>query len=158
MLLDEQFDVQFAFLDISQTHPYYLFAPGQPGVAYGTAQAQRIKGKGIPARGTALQLDERRALLHLAGPKDVKTDAHGLPQPLLIELHVDSDFSDLTYLVRQVLHFTHMSWRTFFLATAPITILYSQRIADLLGHLNAVSDWSGGVTVLNTLRGRRWFL
>jgi hypothetical protein len=158
VLLDEQFDVQFAFLDISQSHPYYLFAPNQPGVAYGRVQAQRVKGKGIPARGTALQLDERRALLHLAGPKDVKTDAHGLPQPLLIELHGDSDFSDLTYLVRQVLHFTHMSWRTFFLATAPITILYSQRIADLLGHLNAVSDWSGSVPVLNTLRGRRWFL
>ena len=157
-LLEEEFDVKFAFLDISHAHPYYLFAPRQPGDEYGPQRARRRRGQGVPKRGTALQLDERRALLHLTGPKEVKKDSHGLPQPLLIELHHDSDFSDMTYLVRQVLHFSHMSWRTFFLATEPITVLYSHRIADLLGHLNAVSDWRNSVGVLNTLRGRRWFL
>lgn len=157
-LLDAQFNVTFAFVDISPFHPYYLFAPNQSGTAYGSRQARRVKGKGLPSRGTALQLDERRALLHLTGPKEVKTGSHGLPQPLLLELHSESDFSDLTYLVRQVLHFSHMSWRTFFLATVPITILYPQRIADLLGHLTAVSDWRNHVGGLHMLRGRRWFL
>lgn len=157
-LLDEQLDVKFAFLDISQFHPYYLFALSQQGVTYGSGRSRRSKGRGFPARGTALQLDERRALLHLTGPKDVKTSAHGLPQPLLLELHSDSDFIDMTYLVRQVFHFSHMSWRTFLPATSPITILYSQRIADLLGHLNAVKDWHGSTGIFHTMRGRRWFL
>lgn len=157
-LLEARFDVKFAFLDISQFHPYLLFAPNQLGEEYGSGRQRRRKGKGFPRRGTALQLDDRRALIQLAGPKEVKHNGHGLPRPLLLELHGDSDFTDLTYLVRQVFHFSHMSWRTFFLATEPITVLYSQRIAHLLGHLNAVSDWRNSIGALNTLRGRRWFL
>ena len=157
-LLDEQFDVKFAFLDLSPAHPYYLFDPTQPGVTYGQGRQRQLKGEGVPARGICLQLDDRRALLQLTGSKEVKMAAHGLPQPLLVELHSDSDFADLTYLVRQIYHFTYMSWRTFFLATAPVTITYSQRIADLLGHLNAVRDWTSASLALNSLRGRRWFL
>ena len=50
----------------------------------------------------------------------MKTDYQGLPQPLLIELHPESDFTDLTYLVRQVFHFSYLSWRSFFPAIEPV--------------------------------------
>ena len=81
-----------------------------------------------------------------------------MPRPLLLELHPDSDFSDLTYLVRQAFHFSFMSWRSFFPSHEPATILYSRWIANMLGNLRAVPDWDG--TALNLMRDRRamWFL
>ena len=103
-------------------------------------------------------LGSRMALLQLVGAKEVKTWEQGLPRPLLLELHPDSDFADLTYLVRQVFHFSFMSWRSFFPSHEPVTILYSRWIANLLGNLKAVPDWDG--TGLGHMRDRRamWFL
>jgi hypothetical protein len=70
----------------------------------------------------------------------------------------DSDFSDLTYLVRQVFHFSFMSWRSFFPSDEPVTILYSRLIANLLANLRGVPGWDG--STLAHLRDRRamWFL
>jgi hypothetical protein len=157
-LVADTFQVEFAFLDISWTHPYHIFDPGQSGVSYWSNNRKRIKGQGVPPRGLCLQLDRRRALLHLTGPQDVKTADQGLPQPLLVELHSDSDFTDLPYLLRQIYHFTYMSWRSFFPATEPVTILYSRQIAKLLGNLRAVNGWNSTVLTMGALRGRRWFL
>jgi hypothetical protein len=100
----------------------------------------------------------RTALLQLVGAREVKTWDQGMPRPLLLELHPDSDFSDLTYLVRQVFHFSFMSWRSFFPSREPVTILYSRWIANLLGNLRAVPGWD--VSALAQMRDRRamWFL
>ncbi len=157
-LIDSRFVVEFAFLDISEQHLYHIFDNSQQGVPYWVNKRKFFKGKGLPERGLCLQLDDRRGLLHLTGPKEVKTDAQGLPKPLLVELHRDSDFTDMTYLLRQIYHFTFMSWRSFFPATQPVTIKYSQLIANLLGHLNLVKDWNSTVLSVGSLRGRRWFL
>jgi hypothetical protein len=157
-LIDLKYEVEFAFLDISEEHLYHLFDPNQQGAPYWKNGRQFLKGKGVPERGICLQLDERRALLHLTGAKDLKTDFQGIPKPLLVELHPDSDFTDMTYLLRQVYHFTFMSWRSFFPATQPVTIKYSQLIANLLGNLNSVDGWSSTVLSVGSLRGRRWFL
>jgi Piwi domain len=157
-LVTDQFQVEFAFLDITRTHPYHLVDPAQAGVTYWGNNRRRTKGQGVPERGLCLQLDRRRALLHLTGPKDVKTAEQGLPQPLLVELHSDSDFTDLTYLLRQIYHFTYMSWRSFFPATEPVTILYSRLIAQLLGNLRSVNGWESTALTMGVLRGRRWFL
>lgn len=157
--LVENFDVEFAFLDISWWHPYHIFDPNQTGVTYYDLENRqsRIKGIGVPERGLSLQLDNRRALLQLIGPRETKTSSQGLPNPLLIELHTDSDFTDLTYLVRQIYHFSYMSWRSFMPASEPVTIAYSQLIARLLGNLKTVSDWNSQV-LAGGLRDRRWFL
>lgn len=157
-LVDEQYTVEFAFLDMSWSHPYYLFNPNEPGKDKWIGGFKRTLGKGIPARGVCLQLDKSRGLLHLTGPGDVKTEMQGLPQPLLVELHRDSTFTDMTYLLRQIYHFTFMSWQSFFPASIPITIRYSQLIARLLGNLNLVSDWDSKIVSIGPLRGRKWFL
>ena len=158
-LLDE-FPVEFAFLDISHHHPLQVFDPRQRGLSYRSFETNQNEHKGIyaPERGTALLLDRRTALLQLVGAKEVKTWSQGLPRPLLLELHPDSDFSDLTYLVRQAFHFSFMSWRSFFPSHEPVTILYSRWIARMLGNLQAVPDWDS--VSLNQLRDRRamWFL
>lgn len=152
--------VEFAFLDISHYHPFQIFDPTQKGVSYRSQETRQTALKGIyaPQRGTAMLLGPRMALLQLVGANEVKTWGQGLPRPLLFELHPDSDFSDLTYLVRQAFHFSFMSWRSFFPSHEPVTILYSRWIANLLGNLKAVPGWDG--SALNLMRDRRamWFL
>ncbi|MCY4558686.1 MAG: Piwi domain-containing protein [Chloroflexi bacterium] len=154
------YPVEFAFLDISHYHLFQIFNPTQKGVKYWSQETRRsgVKGVYVPQRGTAMLLGPRTALLQLVGAKEVKTWSQGMPRPLLLELHPDSDFSDLTYLVRQVFHFSYMSWRSFFPSHEPVTILYSRWIARMLGSLNTVSDWDS--VVLNQMRDRRamWFL
>ena len=157
-LLVDAFDVKFAFLDLSWFHPYLIFDPIQQGKTYRSGMGSKRRGQGLPARGLCLQLDERRALLHLVGPDDIKTEEQGLPRPLLVEVHADSDFTDLTYLVRQVYHFTYASWRSPLPASEPVTIKYSRMIARLLGNLKSVPGWSSAAVTTGALRGRVWFL
>lgn len=152
--------VEFAFLDLSHQHPFQIFDSAQGGVEYWSHDLRRKALKGIyaPGRGTALLLGPRTALLQLVGAREVKTWDQGLPRPLLLELHRDSDFADLTYLVRQAYHFSFMSWRSFFPSDEPVTILYSRWIANLLANLRAVPSWDG--SALSQMRDRRamWFL
>ena len=158
-LIENQFLVEYAFLNLSHSHMYQIFDPTQKGVPYRTLTGQhRRKGKGVPKRGLCFQLSNRAALLHLTGPRELKTAEQGIPRPLLVELHSDSDFTDLTYLLRQIYHFTFMSWRSFFPATEPVTILYSRLIARMLGSLKPVTGWSSKVLSVGGLRNRRWFL
>jgi hypothetical protein len=159
-LSENNFTVEYAFLDISQIHPYYIFDPAQQGDKYWNPdiKSMSIRGIGVPKRGVALQLDDSRGLLHLTGPTDIKTSLQGIPKPLLVELHSDSDFRDMTYLLRQIYHFTYMSWRSFFPATQPITIGYSRLIARLLGNLKSVENWNSNIITVGPMRGRKWFL
>jgi hypothetical protein len=158
-LIEDQFLVEYAFLNLSHSHMYQIFDPSQKGVFYRTLAGQRrTKGKGVPKRGLCYQLSDRTALLHLTGPRDLKTAEQGIPRPLSVELHADSDFTDLTYLLRQIHHFTFVSWRSFFPATEPVTILYSRLIAQMLGNLNSITGWSSKVLSVGSLRNRRWFL
>src|SRR5439155_16478478 len=80
-----------------------------------------------------------------------------LPVPLLIGLHPDSTFKDVDYIAEQVLKFTSLSWRSTLPARTPVTIFYSERIAELLGRLKDVPDFS--TTPLSVkLKWSRWFL
>jgi hypothetical protein len=153
-LTERKYNVRFAFLDISEHHPYELFDLAQQGVGY----RGRRKGEGVPVRGTSIQLGPRAALLQLGGPNDVKTELQGLPRPLLLEIHPLSDFDDLPYLTRQIYNFAYMSWRSFFPAKVPVTIGYSRRIATMLGGLKAVTGWQAGAIRAQNARGGKWFL
>ena len=158
-LIAGQHQVEFAFLDISRHHDFFLFDPRQAGIEYPLPGGGRsLKGIGVPRRGQCRQLGARTALLQLVGADEVKTEAQGLPHPLLIELHPNSDFTDLTYLTRQVFHFSHLSWRSFFPAEEPVTILYSRLIARALGNLRLVPDWRSDVLTVGSLQNSRWFL
>jgi hypothetical protein len=73
------------------------------------------------------------------------------------KLHPDSDFVDMTCLLRQIWNFSHMSWRSFFPGNEPVTLTYSRLIARLLGNLKAVNGWDSQV-LIGSLRDRKWFL
>jgi len=159
-LVDDNYQVEFAFLDISWYHPFHIFSPKEDGKRYWDRENKKhqIKGKGVPQRGLSLLLDKSRGLIQLTGPGDLKTHFQGTPKPLLIELHPASDFSDMTYLIRQIFHFSFMSWRSYFPSTEPITIKYSKLIARQLGNLKMIDEWNSQVITVGPLRDRKWFL
>jgi argonaute-like protein implicated in RNA metabolism and viral defense len=93
----------------------------------------------------------------MTGAKDIKQPEHGMPRPILIKLHRNSTFNDTTYLARQVFAFSSHSWRSFFPSPMPVTILYSDLIAHLLGNLANVSFWNPDA-MLGRIGKTRWFL
>ena len=143
------FKVEFAFLHVSEEHGWVLFDRNSTGV--------RGKGKYVPDRGYAVPLSRSDILLSVAGPQEIKTPLQGVPHPLLLHLHHESTFHDLEYLAGQVFRFTALSWHSFLPTNKPVTILYSDRIATLLGKLRRVKNWNPDALATD-LRSSRWFL
>lgn len=147
------FNVECAFVHVVSSHPWMLIDMAQHGVPTG----YRVKGVNVPRRGLYLQLSKSECLITTTGPKELKKDTDGIPSPLLLRLHRDSNFTSMEYLAKQAFQFTSHSWRTFLPASLPVTIAYSELIARLLGDLSRLTKWSPDV-----LRGKlgrsRWFL
>jgi hypothetical protein len=149
------YEVEYAFLQLSQQHPYLIFDKTQDGVF--DYETKRSKGAYAPRRASTLQLSNRDMLLCLTGPNEVKRPEDGMPKPLLLSLHKDSSFADMTYLTRQVFAFACHSWRTFLPGSVPVTIQYSDLIAKTLGHLSLLEKWDPDV-MLGRIGKTRWFL
>lgn len=149
------YDVDFAFIEISQDHPYVLFDEGQDGVY--DYEAKSKKGAYAPDRGKMLTLSKSEVLIVLTGPRDVKRPEDGLPSPVLLRLHRESTFTDMTYLARQVYAFANHSWKSFFPGSLPVTVLYSEMIAGLLGKLGGLPNWNADV-LWGRIGRSRWFL
>jgi hypothetical protein len=145
--------VQFAFLTVSHDHGFKLLDVDQPGVNAKNGRRARF----VPDRGVMAQLGESTRLLCTNGPQQIKRMTTPLPAPLLVHLHPKSTYRDLPYLTDQALKFTSLTWRSTQPAYSPVTIYYSELIAELLARLQNVEGWSPAV--LNTkLRTSRWFL
>jgi len=147
------FTVECAFVHVVSSHPWMLIDMGQHGVPAG----YKTKGINVPRRGLYLPLSKSECLITTTGPRELKKDTDGIPSPLLLKLHHDSNFTSMEYLAKQAFQFTSHSWRTFLPASLPVTIAYSELIARLLGDLSRLTKWSPDV-----LRGKlgrsRWFL
>lgn len=153
--LKSGYEVDHAFLQIKGTHPYLIFDEKQPGVF--DRKTKTVKGVLAPNRGCYLRLTDLDVLMALTGPRDVKQPRDGIPHPVLLSLHHDSNFIDMTYLTRQVYLFANHSWRSFFPSPLPVTILYSELIAQLLGKLGTVPRWNPDV-MIGRIGRTRWFL
>lgn len=149
------YDVDFAFVEVSQDHPYLLFDEAEKGVPDYDTKA--TKGACAPQRGTMLKLSKWEVLLVLTGPRDVKRPEDGLPSPVLLRLHRESTFTDTTYLARQVYAFANHSWKSFFPGSLPVTVQYSGLIAGLLGELGRLPNWNADV-LWGRIGRSRWFL
>jgi argonaute-like protein implicated in RNA metabolism and viral defense len=148
-------DVKYAFLQITEKHPYLLFDTKQRGAF--DRETKGTKGIYAPERGRYLEVGNREVLLSLTGPKDVKRPEDGTPKPLFLSLHHDSSFTDMTYLTRQVFRFACHSWRSFLPGSVPVTIQYSDLIARALGNLSLMDRWNPDV-MLGRIGKTRWFL
>jgi Piwi domain len=143
----------FAFLHVVDDHPFYIFNELEDGRWFKGAR----KGVFAPTRGLKVNLSDGEVLLSLSGANEVKDSVHGIPQPTLLRLHRASTFKDMSYLANQAFSFSCHSWRSFFPAPLPITILYSELIAELLSGLRLVSDWDPDA-MLGQIGRTRWFL
>lgn len=149
------YNADYAFLHLAEDHPYQIFDTAQNGAWIGGTK--QLKGVYAAERGSYIQLSRSEALLTLTGPADVKRASDGLPRPLLLRLHRESTFTDIPYLTNQVARFALHSWRSFFPSPLPVTILYSDLIARLLGLLSQLPKWNPDV-LLGQIRESRWFL
>jgi hypothetical protein len=148
-------NVEFAFLTVSHDHPFTVLDKSHRGIKmpYGSGK----KAVYVPERGTIIHIGRYTRLLCTNGPRLVKRENAPLPDPLLVHLHPRSTFKSLDYLTEQVLKFTSLSWRSTLPSRKPVTIYYSELIAELLGRLRAVPDWSPAMLNVK-LRASRWFL
>lgn len=156
--------VQFetAFVTILRDHPFKVVAPGARGRkglvelasgGFGFAQV----GQCVPDRGVVVDLGRTRRLVCVHGTVLTKREGEGIPQPLLVELHPESTYRDISAIARQVFQFTGLSWGSMKPVAEPVTIHYARLIAKMLGRLDGHPAWSD--RVLDThLRTSRWFL
>lgn len=149
------YDTEYAFIHFVDDHPFYIFDENNTEGVFGTYQ--QPKGRLAPPRGLLWKIDKHEALLSFTGARELKRSEDGIPQPLLLRLHRDSTFKDITYLCRQAFAFSCHSWRSFSPAPLPITILYSELIARLLRGLSDVSGWDADA-MLGRIGRTRWFL
>lgn len=155
-LIKQYAKVEFAFLHVSTDHDWVMFDRASAGVQ-SWGDGRQAKGHYVADRGYAVPIGTQEILLSVGGPMDLKSALHGVPRPLLLKLHRQSTFTDMEYLTRQAYRFTSMSWRTMYPSRKPVTILYSDLIADLLGHLRHVRNWNADA-IATQLRTSRWFL
>jgi hypothetical protein len=148
-------NTEFAFLTVSQDHPFTVFDMSQKGIWQ--RKTSTYKGAYAPERGLITQIGRYTRLLSTKGPSLIKRDVTPLPHPLLIHIHPNSTYRSLHYLTEQALKFTSLSWRSTHPVRKPVTIYYSELIAEQLARLRSIPDWSPALLNIK-LRYSRWFL
>jgi Piwi domain len=149
-------DIQLAFVTVSHEHPFFIMDRKEKGVPV-RRDSDQLKGAFAPVRGTIAKIGRATRLLAVNSGRLIKRPNSPLPKPLLISLHPDSTFKDVDYLAEQALKFTSLSWRSTLPTSTPVTIFYSERIAELLARLKDVPDWSPTAIGVK-LKWSRWFL
>ncbi|HEY2582600.1 MAG TPA: Piwi domain-containing protein [Mucilaginibacter sp.] len=160
----DNYRVQFAFVTVTEFHPWLMFDPAQRGVTKGGAMI----GEFVPSRTTNIVIDESSCLIQMIGPQEMKTVRHGASRPLLIRILKPTDenieyeirdllFADLHYITQQIYKLTYLSWRGFQPGQKPATMLYSGLISNLLVKLRKMPGWRSEVINYN-LKYKKWFL
>ncbi|TBE31668.1 argonaute/piwi family protein [Rhizobium ruizarguesonis] len=147
-------DVTFAFLHIAPDHPLLIFDEDQPGVGFGNNK----KGVLGPFRRLNVRLSDFESLIVFSGASELKQASDGMPRPALLKLHRRSTFKDMTYLARQAFEFSGHSWRMLAPEPYPITIRYSDLIAERLTGLANVAGWDDEAIKFGNVGRRLWFL
>ena len=147
-------NVTYAFLHIAPTHPFVIFDMNQKG------QPSYAPTKGIlgPTRGLHLKLGDYQSLVVFSGASELRQETDGLPRACLLKLHRNSTFGDMTYLARQAFDFTAHSWRIMAPERFPITIKYSDLIAQCLTGLKQVPGWDDDAVKFREIGRTPWFL
>ena len=128
----KEYDIQYSLVHLSYHHNFRIFTN---------------QGRHAPARGTFIQLSYRQALLHLGGRSVV---------PIQIRLDKRSEYRDIYEITRQVLYFSHLSYRSFIPASKPVTIKYPSIMAKMVYELKKVPNWD--YSILDKLNDKLWFI
>lgn len=155
-------EVSAAFLTIRRQHPFKIVDRNASGSEQFVERldgrkARALVGQRYPKRGTVVNLGRRKRLLCVSGANMALREDDGIPHPLQIELHRDSNYEEMTALTRQVYEFTGLSWRSTKPIAEPVTISYSRLIADMMTRLDSTPQWNDSL-IDTRLRRSRWFL
>ena len=142
------YQVEYAFLKISENHGLHMFD---------AVTANEDKGRLAPPRGKFLYLSKYETLVYLIGQRELRQASDGHPRGLILNIHKDSTFKDLTYLTTQLYNFSSHSWRSYFPNPMPVTISYSDLIARNLGWLNQLPGWNDSI-MIGKIGQSQWFL
>lgn len=143
-----EYQIEYAFLKISEDHGLHMFDSATAGVQ---------KGRLAPPRGKTFKLSKHEMLVYLIGQRELRQDTDGHPRGVILDVHRDSTFKDITYLSAQVYSFASHSWRSYFPNPMPVTISYSDLIARNLGWLNQLPGWNDSV-MIGKIGQSQWFL
>lgn len=88
---------------------------------------------GIPSKGTWIQLSQQESLLYTEGREEKFTWLERTPSALRIKSY-QPNASNLVGQTSQIFDLSQTNWRAFNARSRPVSILYSEMIARLLGH------------------------
>lgn len=142
------YQVEYAFLKISENHGLHLFD---------SSNANEQKGRLAPPRGKMLELSKYEMLVYLIGQSNLRQATDGHPRGVILSVHKDSTFKDIKYLSTQLYNFSSHSWRSYFPNPMPVTISYSDLIARNLGWLNQLPGWNDSI-MIGKIGQSQWFL
>ena len=142
------YQVEYAFLKISENHGLHLFD---------SSTTNEQKGRLAPPRGKTLELSKYEMLVYLIGQRELRQATDGHPRGIILNVHRDSTFKDIKYLSAQLYNFSSHSWRSYFPNPMPVTISYSDLIARNLGWLNRLPGWNDSV-MIGKIGQSQWFL
>lgn len=149
-----QYAITFAFVTVSDRHPFVIFDPKERGKQKG----QVGLGAFVPRRRTNWALDDRSCLIQLTGAQEMSTALHGFSTPVLVRVHESSTYTDLHAIAQQVFNFTFLSWRSFKPSRIPVTIDYANQISRKLTNLRKVKGWLPETVNAPEMRRKKWFL
>lgn len=132
LLSFSEYDIQYALVTLTYDHNYKFF---------------KDEGAFSVPKGTFVQLDDGRALLHLGG----KTRT-----PLQIKLDKRSTYKDIYAMSKQLFSFAHLSHRSFMPSGIPVTIQYPKIMSKLINELSSIDGWDH--EQINNLKKIIWFI
>ena len=143
-----QFTIRFAFVTISERHPYQIFS--------NVIEKNKLLIV-EPKRGTNFLVDDLTCVMQLLGREDRKSKFHKFSDPVQVRIHESSTYQDIVFVCQQIQHFCYMSWRNLNPIHTPVTILYANLIAKLSSNLKRVNGWNPDV-INARFRNKKWFL
>ena len=136
-----RYDIEYALVHVNEDHIFHVFDRECKGHRKGYRKQQYFTSSALlPQRGTSVRLGPRERLITFIGPQQYL--GYGCPTPIRMTLDDTSTFRDADYLAQQLFELSFMSARSLTPGIKPVTVLYSEFLADLTGHLRAVQEWT----------------
>jgi hypothetical protein len=138
-----EYHITYAFIKISTDHPLLLLRADEGDGADGEAQAKRTDN---------IKLNPNTALLQLKSP-----GRRIYSNPIQVTLDNNSTFTDFHYICQQIVNFSQLNWRSIQPSQQPITVFYSELLAEFWSKLKKTSHWDPISLQNPRLRKSLWF-
>jgi hypothetical protein len=139
-----EYHITNAFMRIATDHPLLLLRENGGSGLHQNNQAKR---------GDNIRINLTTTLLQLKSPgRDIYAN------PVQVTLHEKSTFTDFHYLCQQIINFSQLNWRSIQPSRQPITIFYSELLAQFWHKLKQTGHWDPISLQNPKLRRSLWFL